>query len=81
MGPLVCLSAFRENLIDNAGDRRSGVNDHRILRNILFRCIQSRNEFPFLWFSAEVSWVQCHSLINPPVHGVQVDLQDKHAVK
>jgi hypothetical protein len=81
VGPLVCLSAFRENIVDNAGERRGCVNAHRILRNIFFRCIQSRNKFPFLWFSAEVSWVQCHSFIHPPVHGVQVDLQDKHAVK
>jgi hypothetical protein len=43
--------------------------------------MQAYSEFPFRWFSAEVSWVRCHSLINPPVHGVQVDLQDKHAVK
>src|SRR5215467_15239831 len=43
--------------------------------------MQAHSEFPFLWFSAEVSWVQCHSFINPPVHRVQIDLQGKHAVK
>ncbi len=43
--------------------------------------MQAHSEFPFLWFSAEVSCVQCHSLINPSVLGIQVDIQDKHAVK
>ena len=77
----VDLVALFQNLIHDAFNRRSGIDYDTTLRDIFFRCIQSRNEFAFLWFSAEVSWVQCHSLINPPVHGVQVDLQDKHAVK
>ena len=43
--------------------------------------MQARSEFLLLWFPAEVSWVQCHSLINPPETGIEVDLKDKHAVK
>src|SRR5688572_21451735 len=78
---LVSRSGFRKDVVDDAVDRRSSVNLHRVFRNMLFRRIQSRNEFPFFWFSAEVSWVQCHSLINSPVHGIEVDLQQKHAVK
>src|SRR5215470_2222893 len=58
-----------------------GVDDNPILRNVFLRVMQSRNEFPFRWFCAPVSWVQCHSLINPPVQGAKVNLKDKNAVK
>ena len=43
--------------------------------------MQSSNYLPFRWFCAPVSWVQCHSLIYPPVQGLKVDLKDKNAVK
>ena len=70
VGPLVRLSAFRENLVNDARERCSGVDDDAVFRNVSFRLMQAHSEFPFLRFSAEVSWVQRHSLINPPVHGV-----------
>jgi hypothetical protein len=51
-GAFIALSAFRKNIVDNAGDRRIGVNAHSILRNILFRRMQSRNQFLFACSSA-----------------------------
>ena len=71
----------RKNLIHHVLKWSCGVDDDAVFRNVFFRLMQAHSKFPFLWFSAEVSWVQCHSLINPPVHGVQGDLQDKYAVK
>jgi hypothetical protein len=35
------------------------------------------DDLPFRWFCAPVSRIQCHSLINTPVH----DLKDKNAAK
>ena len=46
-----------------------------------FRLMQAHSAFPFLRFFREISWVQRHALVNPPVHGVQVDLQDKNDIK
>lgn len=43
--------------------------------------MQARTNFLFLWSATPVSWVQRHSLINPPERGFQVDLKDKHAVE
>ena len=49
---------------------------------VLFRSMQSRNEFLFLWFSAPVSWVSHHALIKPPIQCVKVlDLKNKNVVK
>jgi hypothetical protein len=33
-----------------------GVDDDAFFRNVFFRLMQAHSEFPFLWFSAEVSW-------------------------
>jgi hypothetical protein len=75
---LAGLSAFRENLVDNAGDRRSGVNAHRILRNILFRCMQSHNQLPFARSSAKlILW----SPGKPPVQRVVIDVENENPVK
>src|SRR5579859_1117578 len=73
--------AQTEDLINDARERCGGVDDDGVFRNVLLRLMQSHSEFSFPWFSTEVSWVQCHSLINPPVHRVHVDVQDKRAVK
>ena len=40
--------------------------------------MQSRNEFPFLLFSAPLIF---RSLVKPPVQCVEVDFKDKHAVE
>jgi hypothetical protein len=40
------------------------------------------DEFSFLRFSAEVSWIESHTLINPPKQDFKVaDLKNKNAVK
>ncbi|WP_374046205.1 hypothetical protein, partial [Rhizobium favelukesii] len=51
---MVYLSAFRENLVDNDGERRSGVDYETTLRNLLFRCMQSHNQLPFARSSAKL---------------------------
>jgi hypothetical protein len=43
--------------------------------------MQSSNDFPFRWLCAPLSWVQCYSLVNPPIKDVKVNLKDKNAVK
>lgn len=40
--------------------------------------MQSRNEFPFRWFSAPLIF---RSLVKPPLQCVKVDVQDENAVK
>jgi hypothetical protein len=80
-GPLARLSAFRENLIHHLFKWSSGVYRHAAARYGFFRLMQSCDDFPFRWFRAPVSWVQRHSLIDPPVQGLKVDLKDKNAVK
>src|SRR5579859_2221114 len=77
---VICV-ALTENLVNDARERCGGVDDHPVFGNVFFRVIHAHSDFPFLWCSAPISWVQCYSLINPPETGVQVDLQDKHAVK
>ena len=73
--------ALTKDLVNDEREGWGGVDDDAVFRNVCFRVMQSHSEFPFLWFSAKISWVYCHSLINPPVHGVQVDIQNKHGVK
>lgn len=73
--------ASADDLVNDARERCGGVDAHAVFRKVLFRLMQSRNEFPFRLFPAPVMWVQCHSLIKPPVQGVKVDLKDKNAVK
>jgi len=77
-GPLVAHSAFRENIIDNAGDGCSGVNAHRIPWDILFHGMQSRNQFPFASSSAPlVFWPPGKAL----VQRVQIDVENENPVK
>jgi hypothetical protein len=77
-GAFIALSAFRKNIVDNAGDRRSGVNARSILRNILFRRMQSRNQFPFACSSAIlVFW----SSGKPLVRRFQIDVGNENPVK
>lgn len=74
--------ACRQNLIDNAGDWRRGVNDDTATRDAFFCCMQSRNEFLLFRFSAEVSWVQRHALVEPSKQCLKVaDLKNKSAVE
>jgi hypothetical protein len=42
--------------------------------------MKAHSECPFLGISASVGWVQRHLLIDPPVHGVQVAVKNKHHV-
>jgi hypothetical protein len=70
-----------DDLVNDARERCGGIDDNAILRNVFLRLMQSRNEFPFRWFCAPVSRVQCHSLINSPVQGLKVNLKDEDAVK
>ena len=71
-----------EDFIHDAGKRLCCIYDDAAAGYIFFRSMQSRNEFLFLWFSAPVSWVSRHALINPPVQCVKVvDLKNKNAVK
>ena len=72
--PSVRLSAFRENLVDNDGGRRSGVDAHRIVGNILFRCMQSHDQLPFARSSAKLVF---RSFGKPPVQGVEIDVEDE----
>jgi hypothetical protein len=80
-GSLVYLSAFRQDLTHHLFKRSCGVYCHAAARYCFSRLMQSSNDFPFRWFCAPVSWVQCYSFINPPVQGVKVNLKDKNAVK
>jgi hypothetical protein len=69
-----------KDFVHDADKRRCGIYDDATARDAFFRLIQARRDFPFLWFSAPVSWVPCHSLINPPETGVKVDFKNKHAI-
>ncbi len=73
--------ALTDNLVNDARERCGGVDDNAVFRDAFFRVIQSRSDFPFRLFSAPVSWVHCHPLIDPPVHCVKVNFKDKNAVK
>ena len=78
MGPLVCLSAFQENLIHDAFKRRSGVDYDTTLRDIFFRCMQSHNQLPFAWSSAKLIF---RSPGKPPVQPVEIDIENEDPVK
>ncbi|TDW32427.1 hypothetical protein EV128_107296 [Rhizobium azibense] len=67
---------FGENL-DNDGERRSGVDYDTTLKNILFRCMQSRNQLPFGRSTAKLaSW----SPGKPPVQRVEIDVENENPV-
>ena len=74
------LFKYGNNFIHDADKRLCCIEYDAAAGYVFFRLMQARNDFPFLWFSAPVSWVQCHSLINPPETGVKVDLKSKHAI-
>ena len=68
-----------KDLVNDARDRRGGVDYNAVLRNVFFRLMQSRNEFPFRWLSAAPLIVR--SLVKPPVRCVKVDFKDKNVVE
>jgi hypothetical protein len=63
--------------VNDLRDRCGGVDRDAVLRNVFFRLVQSRSDFP-MRFCAPVIF---RSLVKPPVHGVEVDFEDKNAVK
>ncbi len=67
-----------DDLVNDARDRCGTVDYNTVFRNVFFRLMQSRNEFPFRLFSAPLIF---RSLVKPPVQCVKVDLKDKNAVK
>src|ERR1700691_951064 len=73
----ICF-ALPDDLVNDARERCGSVDDNTLFRNVSFRFMQSRNEFPFRLFSAPLIF---RSLIKPPVQCVKVDLKDKNAVK
>ena len=71
-----------KDFVHDADKRLCCIYDDAAAGYVFFRSMQSRNEFLFLWFSAPVSWVSRHALINPPIQCVKVvDLKNKNAVK
>ena len=71
-----------KDFVHDAGKRLCCIYDDAAAGYVLFRSMQSRNEFLFLWFSAPVSRVSRHALIKPPIHCFKVvDLKNKYAVK
>lgn len=71
-----------KDFVNNADKRLSCIYDSAAVGYVFFRSMQSRNEILFLWFSAPVSWVSRHALIQPPIQCVKVvDLKHKNAVK
>ena len=79
--PCYLCIALTNDLVNDVRKRCGRVDDHTVFRNGFFRLIQARSDVPFRCFSAPVSRVHCHSLINPPVHGVKVNLKDKNAIE
>ena len=78
MAPLIRPSAFRENPVNNDSKRRRGVDAHGVLWNILFRCMQPRNQLPLGRSSAKLVFRPCGK---PPVQGVKIDVEDEDPVK
>jgi len=68
-----------KDLVNHARDGRGGVDYNAVFRNVFFRLMQSRNEFPFHRLSAAPLIVR--SLVKPPIQCVKVDFKDKNAVK
>jgi hypothetical protein len=68
-----------KDLVNDALDGHGGVDCNSVFRNVFFRLMQSRNEFPFRRLSAAPLIVR--SLVKPPVQCAKVDLKDKSAVK
>ena len=71
-----------KDFVHDADKRLCCIYNDAIAGYVFFRSMQSRNEFPFLWFSAPVRWVSLHALIKPPIQCVKVvDLKNKNAIK
>lgn len=43
----IILFDLTDDLVNDVLDRRGGVNYNSVFRNVFFRLVQSRNEFPF----------------------------------
>ncbi len=70
-----------EDFVNDVRERCGGVNYNPVFGKPFFRLMHAHNDFSFRWSAAPVSWVLCHSLINPPERGFQVDLKHKYAVE
>jgi len=78
----LCALACRcQDLVNDARDRRGGVNYNTVFRSIFFRLMQARNDFPFRLFSDPLIWISAASPVKPPVRCVKVDFKEKDAVK
>ena len=78
MHSFICF-ALTNDFVNDARDRRGGVGRNAVLRNVFFRLMQSRDEFPFRWLSAAPLGVR--PLVKPPIQRVKVDFKDKNAVE
>jgi hypothetical protein len=67
------------DLVNDVCDRCGGVDRDPVLRDVFFRLMQSRNEFPFLWLSAAP--LRVGSLVKPSLQCVDVDFKDEDAVE
>ena len=56
-----------KDFVHDADKRLGCIYDGATAGYVFFRSMQSRNELPFLWFSAPVRWVARHALIKPPI--------------
>ena len=74
----ICF-ALTNDFVNDARDRRGGVDRNAVLRNVFFRLMQSRDEFPFRWLSAAP--LRVRSLVKPPIQRVKVDFKHKNAVE
>ena len=60
----ICF-ALTNDFVNDARDRCGGVDWNAVIRNVFFRPMQSRKEFPFRWLSAAPLGVR--SLVEPPI--------------
>ena len=71
-----------KDFVHDAAKRLCCIDDDASVGYVFFRSMQSRNEFLFLCFSAPVSWISRHALIQPSIQCVKVvDLKNKNAIK
>ncbi len=71
--------AMTNDFVNDARNRCGGVDYHSVLRNIFFRLMPSRDEFPFSRNPAAPFTVR--SCVKPPIQCVKVDFKDKDAVE
>jgi hypothetical protein len=74
----ICF-ALTKDLVNDARDGRGGVDYNAVLRDVFFRLMPSRNEFPVRRLSAAPLIVR--SLVKPPIQCGKVDLKDKNACR